>query len=47
MLYCVHIGYTPKGRDKWKKFKTLESANAFCSEVFQRLNIVLTIIFKP
>lgn len=43
-MYKVHIGYTPKGRDKWRKFPDMDSAVKFCGEVFKRCNIVLTIV---
>lgn len=42
----VHIGYTDKGRDKWKKFSTLESAQVFCNEVHEKTGKILTIIRK-
>jgi hypothetical protein len=42
-MYKVHIGYTKAGRDKWRKFETLATANAFCSEVFEKTGIVLSI----
>ena len=42
--YKVHTGYTPSGRDKWKRFDTLQNATLFCSEVFNRCGIVLTIV---
>lgn len=42
--FKVGIGYTPKGRTQWKKFQSMESAAAFCSKVFNRTKIVLTIV---
>lgn len=39
--YKVHVG----GK-RWRRFNTLAAANAFCSEVFRRTNIVLTIILN-
>lgn len=43
-MYKVGIGYTAKGRERWKKFTTIEEANAFCQKVFAASSIVLTII---
>lgn len=44
MMFKVHIGYTPKGRDRWKRFATFEAAQRLCSEVFTVTGHVLTII---
>jgi hypothetical protein len=41
IMYRVHIGYTPKGRDRWKYFETFDQASAFCNEVFIKTRIVL------
>ena len=43
-MYKVHIGYTRAGRDRWKRFPTLESANAFCEKVRAVTGTILTII---
>lgn len=42
--YKVHIGYTSKGNDKWRKFGTMEAASSFCNEVFSRTKVVLSIV---
>lgn len=44
MMFKVHIGYTPKGRDRWKRFATFEAAQRLCSEVFTKTGVVLAII---
>lgn len=44
MMYKVHVGYTPKGRDRWKRFAGFDAAQKFCSEVFTKTGIVLAII---
>ena len=43
-MYKVHIGYAKTGRDRWRRFQTIEAATAFCSDVFRRKNIVLAIV---
>lgn len=43
-MYKVHIGYTIKGNDRWKKFPTLKKANEFCNQVFAKTKIILTIV---
>lgn len=43
MKYKVHCGYTTNGRNKWKRFETLESATVFCNKVFLACKTVLTI----
>lgn len=43
-MYKVGIGYTPKGNERWKKFDSIEAASSFCSEVFSRTGIILTIV---
>lgn len=43
-VYKIHVGYTKTGRDKWKKFDTLEAANATCEAVRKQTGIILTII---
>lgn len=44
MRYKVHIGYTRKGRYRWKFFDTIEEATALVSAVFQETKIVLAIL---
>jgi hypothetical protein len=43
-MFKVHVGYTKTGKNRWIRFATVEKAQAFCSEVFEKLNIVLLII---
>ncbi len=43
-MFKVHIGYTLTGRNRWRKFSTLADASAFCSQVFTRTGIVLSIV---
>lgn len=43
-MFRVHVGHTKTGRDRWRKFATLAEASAFCSEVFDRTGIVLSIV---
>lgn len=44
MMFKVHVGYTSKGRDRWKRFATFEAAQRLCSEVFTKTGVVLAII---
>jgi hypothetical protein len=37
-MYKVHVGY-----NKCRKFKTLAAAKAFCSKVFEKTGVVLSI----
>ena len=43
-MYRVHIGYTATGRNKWRKFDTLDKAKQYCQGYFESSGIVLTII---
>lgn len=43
-MFKVHIGYTSKGNDRWRKFDTLESANAFCERVRAASGLILSIV---
>lgn len=45
-MFNVHIGYTTKGNDRWKRFETLDKARIYCEQVFQACGIVLTIVKK-
>ena len=42
--YKVHVGYTAKGNDRWKKFESFEQAQALCNDVAKRTGIILTIV---
>jgi hypothetical protein len=41
--YKVHIGYTTRGRDRWRMFPTLEAATAFCEAVHEQAGVVLSV----
>jgi len=42
--YRVHVGYTATGRDRWRYFAALKDAQRYCSTVFARTRVVLTIM---
>ena len=42
--YSVHTGYDTNGRDKWRRFATLEDACAFRAAFHRRTGIVLAVI---
>lgn len=42
-MFRVHIGYTRTGRNRWRRFATLEAATAFCQAVHKATRIVLAI----
>jgi hypothetical protein len=42
--YKVHIGFTVTGRNRWRKFATLEGASMFCGRIWRESGIVLSII---
>ena len=44
MTYKVHIGYTRAGRNRWRRFSTLETASQFCERVRQATGIILSIL---
>lgn len=44
MRYKVHVGYTATGRNRWRRFTDLNSAQAFCNQVCRATRIVLTIL---
>lgn len=44
MTYKVHIGYTPTGQDRWRKFDSLNEANEFVHIVFAESGKILTIV---
>lgn len=41
--FKVHVGYTRTGRNRWRRFATLADASAFCSAIFAKTGIVLSI----
>ena len=43
-MFKVHIGYTLVGRNRWKRFYTVDAANRFCEAVRQRTGVILTVI---
>jgi len=43
-MFKVHVGYTALGRNRWRRFYTIEGARAYVSAVFNTTGIVLTII---
>lgn len=43
MGYRVHVGYTPNGASKWKRFASLDRAQAFAGRIFKRSGIVVAI----
>jgi hypothetical protein len=42
--FKVHIGYTANGRDRWKRYATLDEAQEVCNRVFAETKIVLCIV---
>jgi len=42
-MFKVHIGYTRTGRNRWRRFATLEAATVFVNAVHTATRIVLTI----
>lgn len=45
-MYKVHVGYTQRGKDKWRRFKTIEDAKAFCEKVYTLTGVILSIIVE-
>lgn len=43
-MFKVHIGYTRKGRDRWRRFETMAEAIAFCQRIFAATSVVLSIV---
>lgn len=43
-MYKVHIGYTAIGRNKYRKFSTLQAAIEYCDSVFLKTGVVLSIV---
>ena len=44
--FKVHIGYTKTGRNRYRVFRSMKEASDFCSAVFDKTKIVLSIIEK-
>ncbi len=45
--FRVHIGYSPKGRNRWRRFPSIVAATSFCSRVFAASGVVLSITAAP
>ncbi len=45
--FRVHVGYTPRGRDRWQTFPDLASANAFCEDVRKASGTILSVTPIP
>lgn len=43
-MFKVGIGYTAKGRERWKRFATEPEARKFCNDVHAKTGFILTII---
>jgi hypothetical protein len=43
-MFKVHVGYTATGRNRWRRFVTLDAASAFCERVRRATRAILTII---
>ena len=43
MSYRVHVGYTARGRDKWRRFSTEESARSFAEKLFQATGVIVAV----
>jgi hypothetical protein len=43
-MFCVHLGYTVTGRNRWQRFYTLDAAVRFCEMERVRTGVILTIV---
>lgn len=41
--FRVHIGYTPTGKSKWKRFMNLCDAREFCNRYHAKYGVILSI----
>jgi hypothetical protein len=41
--YRVHVGYTARGRDRWRYFATLAEASAFAGTIFTKTGVVVAV----
>lgn len=43
-MFKVHVGYTRSGRNRWRRFTTIDDAKAFCERIHRATGVILTIV---
>jgi hypothetical protein len=44
--FKVHIGYTASGRNRYRRFATMDEATKFCNKVFRECGNILSIVME-